>query len=122
MTALCQDFLAVLLLYISLAMRLSNVWAGSANNKKISRIGVYISGHVMFQVTSDDVSDGSGICSRDGTRTSGSYTSCTPCHQETVGPCYVSLLFVMLCVICLLILNLFIINLLAYFDLIHTWK
>jgi len=34
MTALYQDFLAVLLLYISLVMRQSSGWACSANDKK----------------------------------------------------------------------------------------
>jgi len=34
MTALYQDFLAVLLLYISLVMRQSSGWAFSANDKK----------------------------------------------------------------------------------------
>jgi len=34
MTALYQDFLAVLLLYISLLMRQSRGWACSANDKK----------------------------------------------------------------------------------------
>jgi len=36
MTALCQDFLAVLQLYILLAIRQSNGWACSANDKKIA--------------------------------------------------------------------------------------
>jgi len=34
MTVLYQDFLAVLLLYISLVMRQSSGWACSANDKK----------------------------------------------------------------------------------------
>jgi len=40
----------------------------------------------VLQAAQDDVSDGAGIHSRDGTRTPGPNTSRSPCHQETVGP------------------------------------